>query len=147
MTFIETLLLSLAIRYGIKVADKSGWLPAGHYQKKAVAYLEKDEIEKAIEYNLRARRKRVVPKDALVVRDLILMTIDGDIDKQRKVKKSLSSQLERFKPRLKKLRAKKQKLFSEEINLLSQRVIDIGKRIKAISLLIRQLRALRKNAS
>lgn len=75
------LISSVLARYGLQHAHRKNWLPKNHYQRKALECLKADDISGAIEHNTVARRKDPDYEEAMVVRELILMRLDTEIEK------------------------------------------------------------------
>ncbi|MFC1554958.1 hypothetical protein ACFL7D_10005 [candidate division KSB1 bacterium] len=79
-----TLLSTVLAKFGIWQADKKDWFPKNHYQKKAVDCLKQNDIPGAIENNLVTLKKDPSLKEAQIVRELILMSLESHIKENDK---------------------------------------------------------------
>ncbi len=81
MSFFSSLGLALAFKAAYQFAESKKWLPKRVYNKKSLSYLQNGELEKAAELNRFVLQKDEQNEQGLVVRDLIAMHKDLEINK------------------------------------------------------------------
>lgn len=75
-----SILSTVLAKYGLQHADQKKWLPKNHYQRKAIECLKKSDIAGAIDNNVVVLRKDPDYEEAQIVRELILMSLDTEME-------------------------------------------------------------------
>jgi len=75
-----SILSTVLAKYGLKHAAQKNWLPKNHYQRKAIECLKKSDISGAIDNNVVVLRKDPDYEEAQIVRELILMSLDTEME-------------------------------------------------------------------
>lgn len=83
-TLLSSVALGTAVRGGLRLASKRGWLPRGHYQRQILASLKQGELGEAFARLAVLRKKVRSDEGVAIVADLIRMRLDSEISRLRK---------------------------------------------------------------
>jgi len=75
-----SILSTVLAKYGLQRAAQKNWLPKNHYQRKAIECLKNSDISGAIDNNMVVLRKDPDYEEAQIVRELILMSLDTEME-------------------------------------------------------------------
>lgn len=101
-TLFSSVVITAAVRSGLRLASKRGWLPRVYYQRQVLSSLKEKDIDKALK-NFRQLRRRGYDQRSEIVADLLRMVLDTELRTYRRKVEEIQARRSELSRELKRL--------------------------------------------